>query len=129
MNTVSALTVFLGAGIGGVLRWLVGLLAVKWFGFAFPWGTLIVNVSGSMVMGLLAGFFLSRHDTELWQTARLLMLTGVLGGYTTFSSFSLEAIVLWDNGEVWAALGYVLGSILLAFVGLTIGFVAVRSLT
>lgn len=129
MSALAAITVFLGAGIGGVLRWVVGMTAARWFGYTFPWGTLIVNISGSAIMGLLAGFLLSRPDAGHWQTARLFMMTGVLGGYTTFSSFSLEAIALWEEGQMWAAAGYCLGSIVLAFAGLMIGHVAVRSLT
>ncbi|MFT0892415.1 fluoride efflux transporter CrcB [Pseudochelatococcus sp. G4_1912] len=127
MSVYSAITVFLGAGIGGVLRWFVSMTAARWFGYGFPWGTLIVNVSGSAVMGLLAGFFLSRTDAGHWQTARLFMMTGVLGGYTTFSSFSLEAIALWEEGQMWAALGYSLGSVVLAFAGLVIGLIVMRS--
>ncbi|MGI6244984.1 MAG: fluoride efflux transporter CrcB [Pseudochelatococcus sp.] len=121
------IAVFVGAGIGGALRWQVGVVAARWFRDAFPWGTLFINVSGSFVMGALAGLFLERPDAERWQIARLFLLTGVLGGYTTFSSFSLEAITLWERGDVLAAALYCIGSVILGLAGLMIGLVMVRS--
>lgn len=127
MNPGLALAVFVGAGLGGVLRWQVGALVARWLGASFPWGTLIVNVSGSAVMGVLAALFMTRTDDGLWQTARLFMLTGVLGGYTTFSTFSLETIALWERGAFTAAAAYCLGSVVLSFAGLWIGLVVARS--
>ncbi|MBB3810782.1 fluoride efflux transporter CrcB [Pseudochelatococcus contaminans] len=127
MNAGLALAVFVGAGLGGVLRWQVGALVARWLGASFPWGTLIVNVSGSAVMGVLAALFMTRTDEGLWQTARLFMLTGVLGGYTTFSTFSLETIALWERGAFTAAAAYCFGSVVLSFAGLWIGLVVARS--
>lgn len=125
--------VFLGAGLGGVLRWYVGMAVARWLGASFPWGTLLVNISGSTAMGFLAALFFSRagegaSDAGLWQTARLFVLTGVLGGYTTFSAFSLETIALWEREEYFAAAGYCVSSVVLSFTGLVIGLVLARSL-
>lgn len=121
--------VFVGAGTGGVLRWLVGLGAARWIGASFPWGTFIVNVSGSIVMGLLAGPLLLRAQDGDWNHARLLLLTGVLGGYTTFSSYALDIAVLWEQGEGGPAILYACGSVILSVAGLMIGLAMVRSLS
>jgi len=86
------LIVFLGAGVGGALRHGVNVAAVRLFGYGVPVGTLIVNVAGSFLMGLLAGYFAFRPG--LGQHMRLFLTTGVLGGFTTFSAFSLDAALL-----------------------------------
>ncbi|MFC0283626.1 fluoride efflux transporter CrcB [Camelimonas abortus] len=119
--------VFLGAGLGGVGRHLAGLAAARAFGAAFPWGTLLVNVSGSLLMGLLVGWLALRPDGAS-QNLRLFLATGALGGYTTFSTFSLEAVMLWQRGEPLAAAAYVLASILSGVAGLAVGLAAMRSL-
>lgn len=129
MSALSLAAVFVGSGIGGVLRWQAGAAALRWFGPSFPWGTLAVNISGSTVMGFLAALFLSRAGAAEWQTARLFLLTGVLGGYTTFSAFSLETIALWEQGKHAAAAGYCLGSVVLSFAGLMMGLFVARSLS
>ena len=89
------LIVFLGAGIGGALRHGVNVGAARLFGYGFPLGTLIVNIAGSFAMGLLAGYFAARP--HLGQHARLFLTTGVLGGFTTFSAFSLDAALLIER--------------------------------
>lgn len=113
------LIVFFGAGIGGALRHGVNLLAVRLFGYGFPFGTLIVNVAGSLIMGLLAGYFASR--TGIGQHWRLFMATGILGGFTTFSAFSLDAVLLYERGSYGAMLAYVLGSVLVALLAFVAG--------
>lgn len=128
MSLPYALMVFTGAGIGGLLRWLVGIAAGRWFGMSFPWGTMIVNVSGSFVMGVLAALLLFRAGAAEWQGARLFLLTGVLGGYTTFSSYALDVATLWEQGSVSTAALYGLGSVVLAVAGLVAGLALVRSL-
>ena len=114
------LIVFLGAGIGGAGRHGVNVLAARLFGPAFPVGTLVINVLGCLLMGLIAGFFAFRG--HLPQEARLFLTTGILGGFTTFSAFSLDVAVLWERGDMIPALGYALtsvaGSILALFLGL-----------
>ena len=113
--------------LGAALRHGVNLLAARWLGAAFPYATLIENVSGSLVMGLLAGYFAFRGDAT--QPMRLFQATGVLGGYTTFSAFSLDTALLWERGEVALAVAYVLGSVALSIGGLFAGIALVRHFT
>jgi len=121
------LIVFLGGGIGAALRHGVNLLSARWLGTSFPWHTLIENVTGSLVMGLLAGYFAFKgSDSQHW---RLFLTTGILGGYTTFSAFSLDAVVLYERGEVGLAALYVGLSVALSIGGLFAGLALVRSLT
>ncbi|ASY66694.1 protein crcB (plasmid) [Sinorhizobium sojae CCBAU 05684] len=121
---MSYLIVFLGAGLGGAMRHGVNRLAVYIFGVAFPFGTLTVNIVGSFAMGVLAGYFAFRG--ELSQEVRLFLTTGVLGGFTTFSTFSLDAISLWERGQWMAAVIYVVASVVLALVGLFAGLMLIR---
>lgn len=116
-----ALLVFLGAGIGGVARHGVNLAAARAFGLGFPWGTLAVNGLGSLAMGLLAGWLAARADEPWSGPARLLLATGVLGGFTTFSAFSLDAVLLWERGAPGLAAAYVAGSVGLSLGGLVLG--------
>jgi fluoride exporter len=102
------LIVFIGAGIGGALRHGVNVGAARLFGFGFPFGTFIVNVVGSFVMGLFAGYFAYRAGIP--QHVRLFLTTGILGGFTTFSSFSLDAALLIERHSLGLAAGYMVGS-------------------
>jgi fluoride exporter len=113
------LIVFLGAGIGGALRHGVNVGAARLFGLGFPFGTLIVNVLGSFLIGLLAGYFAFR--TGMSQHVRLFLTTGILGGVTTFSAFSLDAALLVERHAYALAAGYVVGSVALGLVGLFLG--------
>lgn len=119
------LIVFVGAGLGGAARHGVNLLALR-LGTTFPFGTLAINVSGSLLMGLAAGYFAYRG--QLPQEWRLFLTTGVLGGFTTFSAFSLETALLYERGEIGAAIAYVVGSVVLAIGGLVAGLAIVRAL-
>ena len=125
--TASAL-VFAGGGAGAVLRYQVGRAMTGWLGpaavTAFPWATLVVNVSGSLAMGLLAGW-LARHGTggEQW---RLLIGVGLLGGFTTFSSFSLEMMMLLERGNGPGAFLYASISVLAGLIGLYLGLIVMR---
>ena len=114
------LIVFLGAGIGGALRHGVNLWAVRAFGPGFPMGTFIVNVLGALAMGLLAGVF-ANQAIGLPQQARLFLVTGLLGGFTTFSAFSLDMALLAER-QSWAiAIAYVLGSVGASLAALYLG--------
>lgn len=113
------LIVFLGAGLGGALRHGVNVLAAWLFGIAFPMGTFFVNASGSLVMGMLAGYFAFWGEAS--QEWRLFLTTGALGGYTTFSAFALDAAILWERGATIAAVIYVIASVILAIFGLFFG--------
>jgi CrcB protein len=119
------LIVFLGAGIGGALRHGVNVGAAKVFGLGFPYGTLIVNVAGSFLMGLLAGFFAYRAGIP--QHLRLFLTTGILGGFTTFSTFSLDAALLIERHSLGMAAGYLIGSVAAGLSALFFGLAVFRS--
>jgi CrcB protein len=112
--------VFLGAGIGGALRHGVNVWAARAFGYGFPFGTLIVNVAGSFIMGLAVGFFAYRAGL-VPQHMRLFLTTGVLGGFTTFSAFSLDAALLFERHNYAMALTYALGSVVASIAALFVG--------
>ena len=117
--------VFFGAGIGGALRHGVNLGAMKWFGTGFPMGTFIVNIAGSFLMGLLAGYFAYR--TGLPQHMRLFLTTGILGGFTTFSAFSLDAALLVERHAYPFAAAYIAGSVVLSLIALFAGLSIFRT--
>ncbi|KTR06183.1 camphor resistance protein CrcB [Aureimonas ureilytica] len=119
------LLVALGGGLGSVLRYGAGLAAARWLGTAFPFGTLFVNVTGSFAMGVLVEFLARRYggaDANL----RLLLATGVLGGYTTFSSFSLDFATLAERGELATAFVYLAVTILAGLGALFAGLALAR---
>lgn len=121
------LIVFLGGGLGAALRHGVNLASGRAFGTAFPYGTLTVNVVGSLAMGVFAAYFAFKGDaTQHW---RLFLTTGVLGGFTTFSAFSLDAALLYERGEIGLAALYVVASVALSIAGLFAGLALVRSFT
>jgi CrcB protein len=121
------LIVFLGGGIGAALRHGVNLAAARLFGTGFPYATLIENVTGSLAMGLLAAYFAFKGGPS--QHWRLLLTTGILGGYTTFSAFSLDAALLYERGQIGLALLYVALSVVLSIGGLFAGLALVRHFT
>ncbi|SFG73707.1 CrcB protein [Methylobacterium gossipiicola] len=118
------LLVFVGAGLGGMVRHGIGLASVR-LGSDFPFGTLAINVLGSILMGVLVGWYAMRSGS---QPLRLFLATGVLGGFTTFSTYALDGIVLLERGETGAALAYIFGSIGLGLGGLLLGLMAMRTL-
>lgn len=126
---LSTALVFLGAGIGGVLRHGVNVLSLTWLGASFPYGTMAINIIGSGVMGLVAGFLAFKAGEGWTQTTRLFLATGILGGFTTFSAFSLDAVLLWERGEAMLAAFYVLGSVVLSLAALVAGLALVRGLS
>ena len=121
------LIVFIGGGLGAAMRHGFNLLLARTLGTAFPYATLFENVSGSLVMGLLVATFAFRSGIpQHWQ---LFLTTGILGGYTTFSTFSLDTALLYERGEIGLAAFYVLLSVALSVGGLFAGLTLVRSLT
>jgi CrcB protein len=118
------LIVFAGAGIGGALRHGVNVGSARLFGLGFPFGTLIVNVAGSFLMGLLAGYFAFRPGVA--QHMRLFLTTGILGGFTTFSAFSLDTALLIERHAYGLALGYAVGSVAASVSALFFGLAMFR---
>jgi CrcB protein len=120
------LLVFIGGGLGSSLRHLINVVSIRSLGTAFPFHTFIINITGSTVMGLIAGYLAFKGEAA--QSWRLFLMTGILGGYTTFSAFSLDAALLYERGEIALALVYVLGSVVLSLAGLFAGLALVRHL-
>jgi CrcB protein len=114
---------YLVIGLGGILganaRYLVAGWATHRFGLEFPWGTFLINISGCFVLGLFMAYML-RHPT--YHYSRLFFAVGFLGAYTTFSTFSVEALQLVQNGRVFSALTYMIGSAVIGLFGAWIGF-------
>lgn len=121
------LLVFLGGGLGSLARHAVNRLGVVLFGPTVPAGTLIVNVVGSLAMGLLVGALAAAPDGAS-HNLRLFLATGLLGGFTTFSAFSLDALALWQRGQGGAALLYVATSVTVALIAIAAGYAASRTL-
>ena len=123
--SATLLLVALGGALGAVARYLTGLAALRLIGPGFPWGTLAVNVAGSFAMGLLA------VTLAHWGQTRLapLLMTGFLGGFTTFSAFSLDALTLWERGDALLAAAYVAASVILSLAAIFAGLTLARSLT
>lgn len=120
------LVVFLGGGCGAALRHGVNMSVVRLLGLDFPYGTMFINITGSLVMGLIAEYFALKSG--LHRGWLLFLTTGILGGYTTFSAFSLETALLYERGEIGGAAIYVLGSVVLAIGALFAGLAIVRML-
>ena len=121
------LIVFVGAGIGGALRHGVNVWALRAFGYDFPFGTLIVNIFGSFLMGLLVGLFALKAGL-VPQHARLFLTTGLLGGFTTFSAFSLDAALLFERHSYSMAITYIVGSVFASLVALFLGIALLNRL-
>jgi CrcB protein len=109
----------LGGAIGASLRYGVNVTAPKLLGLDFPWATMIVNVVGSFIMGVLVAAMAAGWNTS--QEMRVFLATGILGGFTTFSAFSLDFVSLWERKNHAAALGYAGGSVLLSLVAVFAG--------
>ena len=128
-SSLAALLVFLGGGSGALLRHLVNITVTRTMGTGLPWGIFAINVTGSLCMGLVAGWLAAKAGAAWNPQARLFLTTGILGGYTTFSAFSLDAVTLWERGESGMALLYVTASVALSILGLFAGLTLVRALT
>ena len=121
---VKALLVGSGGFLGANARYWLGVWIEIRAGVSFPWHTLTINATGSLIMGAFMGFSVTYDWNPGW---RLFFAVGVLGGYTTFSAFSLDAMLLYERGEAMTALFYVVGSVVLSILGLAAGLWAVRA--
>jgi CrcB protein len=120
------LLVGIGGALGSMARYGSGVLVGRFWPTSFPLATMLVNISGSLIMGLFIGFL--ARTTPAWQAdARLFFAVGVLGGFTTLSSFSLDTIVLIERGEIGHATIYVLGSVIVSVLALFIGLLIMRA--
>ena len=119
---VTLLQVALGGALGASARYLTGVAAMRLIGPGFPWATLVVNIFGSFLMGVLIVVLAHKGETRL---APFLMI-GVLGGFTTFSAFSLDALTLFERGQVWVAAAYVIVSVVFSLGAIVAGLVAAR---
>jgi CrcB protein len=120
------LAVAAGGACGSVARYLVAIGSAKLFGSSFPWGTLIINVTGSALIGVFVGLFAAKWDIS--QAARIFLTVGICGGYTTFSTFSLDAWYLIERGQMAASMAYMLASVVLSLAALVGALHAVRAL-
>lgn len=128
MNLQSLLAVAVGGAVGSVMRYAVGFAFVQRLGPGFPWGTLFINVTGSLVIGIVAELSLTR-SLGMSPILRLLLMTGILGGYTTFSTFSLDATTLFGDRAQSLAIAYALGSVVLGILAAYSGIILARLLT
>lgn len=124
---LNTLLIFLGAGLGGVLRYWVSNWTYLLLGRQFPYGTLIVNISGCFLMGLLFILIMERFD-GIGSELRALLLIGLLGGYTTFSSFSIETINLFESGNWLSAIMNIVLSAMLCVIAAWLGVIGGRNL-
>lgn len=123
---MNSLLVMLGGALGALGRYQFGRMATHMMGPGWPWGTIGVNIIGGFLMGSLVGW-LARHDSGGGEQIRLLIAVGMLGGFTTFSSFSLEVMLMIERGQWSSAIGYALLSVLLSVGGLFAGLMLMRS--
>lgn len=123
LNYQAFLVVATGGALGSVARFLVGVWSTRAFGLEWPWGTLIINVSGSFLLGVFIESFALHWDAP--PNMRLFWTVGICGGFTTFSTFSLDTCVLLERGEHLAAAAYILASVAVSIGGL---FAAMRLL-
>jgi CrcB protein len=123
-NAMNSLIVFLGSGLGGVARHLLNGFVIALAGGGFPWGILAINVTGSMAIGVVAAWFAYYDGAST--DVRLFLTTGILGGYTTFSAFSLDTALLYERGQPRLAATYVAASVVLSILGLFAGLWTMR---
>ncbi len=120
------LAIFTGGGLGAVARYGMQQLALRVLGSGFPWGTLGVNVTGGLLMGAISGWYLSHGDPGT--SLRLFLTTGILGGFTTFSAFSLDAAKLIERGALMSAAGYCAASVVLSIVAVFLGLGLIKTI-
>jgi fluoride exporter len=127
VNHQLIIAVAMGGAIGSIARYLVGVGSGKLFGFDFPWGTLIINIVGSFLIGVFVESFALRWDlSQFW---RVFLTVGICGGFTTFSTFSLDAYLLMDRGQLAPAAAYMAASVVLSIMGLFAGLQLIRAVS
>ena len=119
--------VMAGGAIGAALRYELGRTALRLAGPGYPWGTLAANVLGGFVMGLVAGWLAARYEGANGEQIRLFLAVGILGGFTTFSAFSLETMLMMQRGDWLGALGYVTVSVVASIAALALGLAMMRT--
>ncbi|MBU0556149.1 MAG: fluoride efflux transporter CrcB [Alphaproteobacteria bacterium] len=124
---LNTLLVMIGGAIGAALRYQLGRASLRVMGSGYPWGTLAANVLGGFLMGALVGWLAVRYQGQHSEQIRLLLAVGVLGGFTTFSAFSLETMLMFERGELLSALGYILLSVAASIGALALGMTIMRS--
>ena len=125
MTMSGYIVVFIGGGLGAVLRHVVNRASVAYLGSGLPYGTMFVNIMGGLLMGALTQLLLARPGVN--QEFRLFLATGVLGGFTTFSAFSLEAATMWQRGAYQTLGAYIVGSVLLSIGAVFAGMAFART--
>ncbi|HEY1507090.1 MAG TPA: fluoride efflux transporter CrcB [Stellaceae bacterium] len=118
------LSIAVGGALGSMARYATGVYVGRWLGTAFPWGTLLINIIGSFLIGAFAESFALRWDAS--QSTRVFLVVGICGGYTTFSTFSLDIVTLINRGEALAAGAYIVASVALGLLALYAGLHAMR---
>ncbi len=121
----SIVQVAIGGAIGAVGRYLTGVAAVRVMGHGYPWGTLTVNVFGSFLMGVLIVVLMGKDGG---MKAAPLLMTGMLGGFTTFSAFSLDALTIFERGQIGQAVLYVIASVVLSLLAIFLGVMIARGI-
>ena len=117
-------SIAVGGALGSMARYATGVYVGRWLGMAFPWGTLLINIIGSLLIGVFAEAFALRWDAS--QSTRVFLVVGICGGYTTFSTFSLDVVTLINHGEALAAGAYIVASVVLGVLALYAGLHAMR---
>jgi CrcB protein len=126
---LNTLLVMIGGAIGAALRYQLGHVSLRLMGPGYPWGTLAVNVLGSFIMGLVTGWLALRYDGSQAEQLRLLIAVGVLGGFTTFSAFSLDAFLMMQRGEWLSMFVYISASVIASIGALALGLTIMRGVT
>lgn len=116
------LAVAIGGALGSLARFWLAAVGTALTGPRFPWGTLLINILGSFVIGLVAALTLTPHRVGMHPDIRVFLMVGVCGGFTTFSAFSLQTLELLQSGDTWPAIGYVAASVALCLAAVWLGW-------
>lgn len=120
------LLVFIGGGLGSMARYALSVLGMRLLGQGFPWATLFINIAGSALMGALTGWLVVQGNAPA--SLRIFVATGLLGGFTTFSTFSLETVLLYERGQLGLAVAYVAASVVIGIGALVLAMKLARGM-